>query len=162
MEAVVPEGAQQCCATTTESVDGAARTAVEGANASLAEYQRVRTWIVWPDLDFPRTATGKPRLSVIAARAAQILERRQDDVAESVGADFSPPSSSRSALDQLLERFSGTRGGCSRADSHLEQELNLSSLSRVVLFCALQYTFLVALIYTTVCDTNTLAHITRV
>src|ERR1700694_4692488 len=29
----------------------AARAAVESANSSLAEYQRVRMWIVWPDLD---------------------------------------------------------------------------------------------------------------
>src|SRR5260370_37903162 len=79
----------------------AARAAIESANSSLAEYQRVRMWIVWPEFDFPRTPTGKPRLSVIAARAAQILEGRQDDVAECVGADFSTPSSSRSALDQL-------------------------------------------------------------
>src|SRR5712692_7178455 len=96
IEAIVPKGAQQCCAPTTESGDGAARTAVEGANASLAEYQRVHTWIVWPDLDFPRTSTGKPRLSVIAARATQILDARQVNDPEGVGADFSPPSSPRS------------------------------------------------------------------
>src|SRR5437879_10366189 len=43
------------------------RTAIESANSLLAEYQGIRTWIAWPDLDFPRTTTGKPRLSVIAA-----------------------------------------------------------------------------------------------
>jgi len=53
--------------------DSAARRAIEGANASLAEYQRMRTWVVWPELDFPRTATGKPRLSLISERAAEIL-----------------------------------------------------------------------------------------
>src|SRR5260370_36760656 len=95
----------------------AARAAIESANSSLAEYQRVRMWIVWPEFDFPRTPTGKPRLSVIAARAAQILEGRQDDLAERAGADFSTRASSPSALDQLLDRFSGTRSGGSRADS---------------------------------------------
>src|SRR5258708_24573908 len=44
---------------------------------SLAEYQRIRTWLVWPEFDFPRTPTGKPRLSVIAAWAAQVLDGRQ-------------------------------------------------------------------------------------
>jgi len=40
---------------------------IERANSSLAEYQQMRRWIAWPDLDFPRTATGKPRLSRIAS-----------------------------------------------------------------------------------------------
>src|SRR5260370_3458397 len=162
MEAVVPEGAQQCCATTTESVDGAARTAVEGANASLAEYQRVHTWIVWPDLDFPRTSTGKPRLSVIAARATQILDGRQGNEREGVGADFSGPSSAGSALDQLLERFSISRGGGSRVGTHLEQALNLSSLDRVELLSALEERFHVELNETAFADAKTVADVERV
>src|SRR5712692_5150623 len=80
----------------------AAHVVIESANSSLAEYQRIRTWLVWPDLDFPRTPTGKPRLSVIAARAAQILDGRQAGDLEGVGADFRP-SSSGGALEQLLE-----------------------------------------------------------
>src|SRR5205807_6974246 len=67
-----------------EAEKTAVRTAVESANFSLAEYQRMRTWIAWPELDFPRTPTGKPRLSVIAARAAQILDGRR--VADRQGA----------------------------------------------------------------------------
>ncbi len=50
-----------------------ARTTIDAANASLAEYQRIRRWLVWPDPDFPRTPTGKPRLAAIAERAAQLL-----------------------------------------------------------------------------------------
>src|SRR5712664_2321993 len=140
----------------------AARAAIESANSSLAEYQGIRMWVVWPELDFPRTPTGKPRLAVIAARATQILEGRQDDVAESVGAEFSPPFSSRSALDQLLERFSGTRGGGSRADSHLEQELNLSSLDRVELLSALEERFHVELNETAFANAKTAADVERV
>src|SRR5467141_394842 len=62
----------------------AARAAVESANSSLAEYQRVRMWVVWPDFDFPRTPTGKPRLSVIATRTDQILDGRQVNDLKSV------------------------------------------------------------------------------
>lgn len=53
--------------------DDVAREIVEGANATLAEYQRLRCWVVWPETDFPRTATGKPRLSPIGARTAKLL-----------------------------------------------------------------------------------------
>jgi long-chain acyl-CoA synthetase len=140
----------------------AARAAIESANSGLAEYQRIRTWIVWPDLDFPRTSTGKPRLSVIADRTAQILEGRQDDVAEKVRTDFSPPSSARSALDQLLERFNSSRSGGSRADNHLEQELNLSSLDRVELLSALEERFHVELNETAFADAKTVADVERV
>ncbi len=140
----------------------AARSAVERANSSLAEYQRVRMWIVWPDHDFPRTPTGKPRLSVIAARTAPILDARQVSDRESVGADFSPPSSPRSALDQLLERFNSSRSAGPRADSHLEQELNLSSLDRVELLSALEEKFHVELNETAFGGAKTVADVERV
>ena len=44
------------------------------ANLELAEYQRVRQWAVWPEMDFPRTSTGKPKLAVIAERLLQLLD----------------------------------------------------------------------------------------
>src|SRR5712664_401085 len=40
---------------------------VARVNASLAEYQRMRCWFLWPEADFPRTATGKPKLTEIRA-----------------------------------------------------------------------------------------------
>ncbi len=82
-----------------------AGAAIEKASSSLAEYQRIRTWIVWPDFDFPRTPTGKPRLSVISSRATQILDGRRMEGPENVGVDFSPASSARGTIDGLLERF---------------------------------------------------------
>jgi long-chain acyl-CoA synthetase len=136
--------------------------AIEKANSALAEYQRIRTWILWPELDFPRTATGKPRLSVIAARTAQILDGRQVGVPESLGADFSPSSSLRGALDQLLERFGKSRGAGSRADHHLERELNLSSLDRVELLSALEEKFHVELNETAFANAKTVAEVERV
>ena len=36
-----------------------AQSAMDAANASLSEYQRVYRWKLWPQLDFPRTAIGK-------------------------------------------------------------------------------------------------------
>jgi len=140
----------------------AARAAVESANSSLAEYQRVRMWIVWPDFDFPRTPTGKPRLSVIATRTAQILDGRPVSDAESIGAGFSLPSSPRSTLDQVLERFGSLGGGGSQADGHLEQQLNLSSLDRVELLSALEERFHVELNETAFANAKTVADVERV
>src|SRR5205814_9615291 len=48
--------------------DGSANAdqVIERANADLAEYQRLHRWIVWPEKDFPRTSTQKPRKAEIA------------------------------------------------------------------------------------------------
>ncbi len=61
---------------------------VKRANESLAEYQRMRTWFVWPENDFPRTSTQKPRRNVNSAGSAGTgsAHRTPDaDVLESTG-----------------------------------------------------------------------------
>jgi long-chain acyl-CoA synthetase len=47
---------------------------IEQVNRQLAEYQRVRRWVIWPDAEFPRTSTGKPRQAMIASRIPELLE----------------------------------------------------------------------------------------
>ncbi|HET8967042.1 MAG TPA: 1-acyl-sn-glycerol-3-phosphate acyltransferase, partial [Candidatus Acidoferrum sp.] len=54
-----------------QTAEDQVRSAIAAANESLAEYQQVRNWRVWPEPDFPRTPTGKPQLAVIAARVAE-------------------------------------------------------------------------------------------
>lgn len=147
-----------------DAASSVAGAAIENANSSLAEYQRMRTWMIWPDFDFPRTATGKPRLSVIAARAAQILSEPTRNSAESehVGADFSPSWSPQTTIDQLLQRFKTGSAADSRGDGHLEQELNLSSLDRVELMSALEEKFHVELNETAFANAKTVADVERV
>jgi long-chain acyl-CoA synthetase len=128
--------------------DAAAQAAIESANAGLAEYQRVRSWIVWPEPDFPRTSTGKPRLSVIAARAAQILGGPQADT--SAHAALSP-------LQDLLAKFTSSVP----AANHLEGDLNLSSLDRVELMSALEAKFHVELNESDFSDAKTIADVER-
>jgi long-chain acyl-CoA synthetase len=43
---------------------------IEHANARLAEFQRLRRWVVWPEPDLPRTSTGKVRRKAVAAEVA--------------------------------------------------------------------------------------------
>jgi len=163
MEAFAPKGEHVSLGGRARGLGNeAARTAIEGANASLAEYQRMHAWIVWPDFDFPRTSTGKPRLSVIAARAAQILDGGQVAAPESVGAHFSPAFSPRSALVQLMAGFGNSQAGGARNGSHLERELNLSSLDRVELLSALEERFHVELNETAFAEAKTVADVERV
>ena len=43
-----------------------AAAAIEDANARLAEFQRLRRWVLWPEPDLPRTSTGKVRRKAVA------------------------------------------------------------------------------------------------
>jgi long-chain acyl-CoA synthetase len=112
--------------------DGArARGVVEQANRSLAEFQRLRMWVEWPQEDFPRTSTQKPRRKVIAEFAArQILEPATKDAA------------GESPVMELIGRITrrkamGANAGA-RPDSDLSSDLGLSSLDRVELISALE------------------------
>ncbi len=121
------------------------RAAVEKANAMLAEYQRVHRWLVWPEPDFPRTPTGKPRLSLITAMAAEL-------------SDGSPLANApTSTLSDLLAKFSAAKG----ASEKLEKDLNLSSLDRVELMSALEERFQVELNETSFAEAKTVADVQR-
>src|SRR6267142_2506544 len=62
-----------------EPTDQAASRVIEGANRSLAEYQKIRAWITWPDPDFPRTPTGKPKLAEVIARVTELSSESKND-----------------------------------------------------------------------------------
>jgi long-chain acyl-CoA synthetase len=130
-------------------VDDAAKdtaaAAIKKANALLAEFQRIAQWILWPEPDFPRTATGKPRLNFIAARATGLLG----------GAAI--PQAKGKMLDDFLAKFA-TPGS---APNHLERELNLTSLDRVELMGALEQRFQVELNESAFASAKTLSDVER-
>lgn len=126
-----------------------AREAVRRANALLAEYQRVRRWWVWPEPDFPRTPTGKPRLGLIAAQAAEAEGRSVNGAAGT--------RASSGGLEQLVTRFAYGNGGAQK----LEGELNLSSLDRVELISALEEKFHVELNEAAFAEARTVADVER-
>jgi long-chain acyl-CoA synthetase len=92
----------------------------------LAEYQRMRNWFVWPEDDFPRTSTQKPRTNAVL----QIVQAR-------LGA--TPASQTgASSLAELIARVKGQSAGAIGQASDLETDLNLSSLDRVELLGTLE------------------------
>ena len=115
----------------TVTPDGASgesemRTAIEAANSTLADYQRIRRWFVWPDPDFPRTPTGKPRLSLLASRAAELLCPCNQTVI---------PSEARDLLFSSSESFPSLPNSLK----------DLSSLDRVELLSSLEHRYNVEL-----------------
>ena len=99
---------------------------VAAANQGLAEFQRMRRWLVWPEQDFPRTPTQKPRTNLIQQFA-------QAQLAQGNGASASPGS-----LAELISRITGRNVQSLSADARLEEQLNLSSMDRVELMSALE------------------------
>ncbi len=104
------------------------KTVVQRANETLAEYQHMRTWFVWPEEDFPRSSTQKPRRNVIR------------DAVEA-GLRGQVPANAASPLSELLTRITGRSIQNMQnltPDANLESGLGLSSLERVELLSALE------------------------
>jgi long-chain acyl-CoA synthetase len=102
---------------------------VERANQSLAEFQRMRMRVLWPQEDFPRTNTQKPRRNLIAEFAANQVLHAGGKVAASAG---------ESLVAGLIGRITGRSVGGLNADAALDSDLGLSSLDRVELISALE------------------------
>jgi long-chain acyl-CoA synthetase len=129
---VAKGGNAEACAVLLLNNGDSGGTAVANANQSLADFQKIRQWFVWPDDDFPRTSTQKPRLELIR-RAAE--------------AQVNGSSEGRTALtgnhagDGTLEELVGSIAGRHvelKPEAHLENDLNLSSLDRVELMAAIE------------------------
>jgi long-chain acyl-CoA synthetase len=99
---------------------------VKRANESLAEYQRMRTWLVWLEEDFPRTSTQKPRRAEIQQLAQSRLGSEPNATA------------TWNALADLIGRTTGRVSDHLSANTRLDADLNLSSLDRVELLSALE------------------------
>jgi long-chain acyl-CoA synthetase len=98
-----------------------AQAAVDAANATLAEYQRVRRWRLWPQLDFPRSGIGKVQRQKVAQWvAAQTVE----------GAS---PAAQADPLAAKLTAITGSTPVRMDDDARLDRDLNLDSLARVQL-----------------------------
>src|SRR5882672_8945874 len=118
------------------------------ANETLAEYQRMRSWFVWPEEDFPRTSTGKPRRNVI-----------RDAVEASLAGQA--VAGTASVLSELVARVTGRPSQTLAANATLESDLGLSSLERVELMGALEDRYQVDLSETKFASAATLSDLER-
>jgi long-chain acyl-CoA synthetase len=102
---------------------------VARVNESLAEYQRMRSWFLWPEADFPRTSTGKAKLAEIRAAV---------EAQWGIGSGAGNWPSAAGGIAELIGRIQGRSDGAAAADANLESDLRLSSLDRVELLGALE------------------------
>ncbi len=135
-----------------QTADGDVQTIVSKiiarANETLAEYQRMRTWFVWPEEDFPRSSTQKPKRNLI-----------RDTVEASLRGQA--PTSAASPLAELLTRITGRPLPNLSPDAYLETGLGLTSLERVELLGALEDRYQIDLSETKFANTATIRDLER-
>ena len=123
---------------------------VERVNKSVAEYQRMRLWLIWPQEDFPRTSTQKPRRNLIREAAeAQLLH------------PTGVPEAGRSLFSEMIQRISGRPAPALSPDASLDSDLGLSSLDRVELLGALEDRYQVDLSETSFSTARTVGDLDR-
>jgi long-chain acyl-CoA synthetase len=108
----------------------------------------MHTWFVWPEQDFPRTSTQKPRRNLIREVVLAQLDRKKS-------------TAGASPLSELIERVTGRRAGNMNAQSNLETDLNLSSLDRVALLSALEDRYQIDLSEIRFASVNTVGDLER-
>jgi long-chain acyl-CoA synthetase len=149
LEAAIEEqpGVAACAVVTMETADGPepcavlacrgagdqAAAVIEGANAQLAEFQRMRRWVLWPEPDLPRTSTGKVRRKAVA----EWFNRIQSAAAASGNGTARPHTETFAASEDwlltLIAQISGEQHPGVGDELHLTEDLHLDSLGRVQL-----------------------------
>jgi long-chain acyl-CoA synthetase len=100
--------------------------AIARANETLAQHQKIRRWVVWPETDFPRTPTQKIRKPIII------------EAVKSWQANGSSPPVRANTLAELVARVSGDATVEHTPSANLTTDLKLDSLGRVELLSAIE------------------------
>jgi long-chain acyl-CoA synthetase len=122
-------GNAEPCAVVILKQQGDMESVVRRANQSLADYQRMRIWMEWPQEDFPRTSSQKPRRAVIT----QAVQSRLQGAATTAGI-----GTGTGPLGDLIARVTGRSVPALHENASLDSDLGLSSLDRVELLSAVE------------------------
>lgn len=121
--------AEPCAVLILRDPNADANAVVARANNTLGEFQRMRSWFVWPEQDFPRTSTGKPRHNLIRDLVLPAINGNAGNGSRGPAA---------SPLSELLTRITGRTAPGLVLGASLENDLGLNSLDRVELLGALE------------------------
>ncbi|HUX43735.1 MAG TPA: AMP-binding protein [Terracidiphilus sp.] len=125
-----PNGPEPCAVLAVRGGEAAAARAVESANARLADFQRMRRWMLWPEPDLPRTSTGKVRRKAVAVW----LEEAQ----AAANGNRSAAAMRGDWLLALIAETTGEMPPGAGDELRLSEDLHLDSLGRVQLAAALE------------------------
>ncbi|MGA2216853.1 MAG: AMP-binding protein [Terracidiphilus sp.] len=141
-----PSGPEPCAVLAFRGTGQEASVAIEHANAHLAEFQRLRRWVLWPEPDLPRTSTGKVRRKAVAEWLASLQSAAATPNAGAVTSNGLPnPSANLSAfgalsdwLLTLIAQISGEAPPGIGDELRLTEDLHLDSLGRVQLAATIE------------------------
>jgi long-chain acyl-CoA synthetase len=146
--AVVPmetaDGPEPIAVLAMRAQNGHAAAAIEHANTRLAEFQRLRRWVLWPEPDLPRTSTGKIRRKLVAVWLAGVQAaaggngHNHNGHRNGNGNGKGAFGASSDWLLQLIAQISGETPPSARDELLLTEDLHLDSLGRVQLAAALE------------------------
>jgi long-chain acyl-CoA synthetase len=155
LETKGPHGPEPLAVLILRDEKASAREAIERANESLAQHQRVRHWAIWPEADFPRTTTQKVRKQLVG----ELMKPRLD-----VSLQGSAESSSNvhsTGLEKILSRISGGVPERLGIAAKLGTDLKLDSLGRVELLSALEESYQVELDEAAFTEATTLGQVEK-
>ena len=112
------------------------KAAVTRANQQLAGYQQIRRWSIWPEPDFPRTATHKIIKRDVALALQSLSANRS-----AINSDLNPPSSTLTAEILRLSNNPSSK----TVDTSARLSDHLDSLGRVELLSALEDRYQISL-----------------
>lgn len=137
--------AEACAVLLLRSPETNGAGVIQKANRTLAPYQQIRQWQIWPDADFPRTPTQKPLLAEIRRR----IESRAN------------AERGLSGLPEWVARIKGGSKTPVSIHSRLGDDLNLSSMDRVDLLAYLEDRYQVDLDETRIAGATTVGDIEK-
>lgn len=126
-----PGGDVQVHAVLILQPDAEAADAVRVANASLGGHQQIRGFSVWPEEDFPRTASTK-------VRKAEVLAWAQAGADSALPQDAAGGTASASSVERLVARLEGVQADLIRPEARLSADLGIDSLGRVELLSLIE------------------------
>lgn len=128
-----PSGPEPFAVLAMRGPAGQAAAAIEHANTRLAEFQRVRRWMLWPEPDLPRTSTGKVRRKAVASWLAENQATRNGSHGDQPATGASPDW-----LLSLIAMITGETPSGNGDGMRLAEDLHLDSLGRVQLAAAIE------------------------
>jgi long-chain acyl-CoA synthetase len=139
--AVVPietaEGPEPCAVIAMRGPGDHAAEAVEGANARLADFQRLRRWVLWPEPDLPRTSTGKVRRKDVAEWLRKTKAAATPNGAKKTNGNGTFGTSGGWLLGLIAQITGDSQPGIGD-EQRLTEDLHLDSLGRVQLAAAIE------------------------
>ena len=108
--------------------------AIAGANERLARHQRIQRWVIWPEMDFPRTATQKVRKGEVAQAVKALMSAKAGSKTQAAH----PSISVLSIVERISVGKNIEQTAAPSSAANLETDLKLDSLGRVELLSALE------------------------